>query len=681
MLLVYLLTIVISTTWILKMINQKKIILTLTPLDIPLALFLISQILSTIFSIDRHTSVFGYYSRLNGGLFSTLSYILLFYALVSNFSFDSIQKFLKGAIFGGLVVALYAIPEHFGLSPSCYLLNRTFSADCWVQDVQARVFATLGQPNWLAAYLGMLIFPSLYFFLAAKSSLSRNFYLFSTTAFYLAFTFTYSRGASLGLLAGLFIFSGYCLYTNISSKIKNKLSGLLPLGLVLALFVFINLLYGSALTGDFRLIKKGAPPPRPGISVSQTTGTQLENGGTESGRIRLIVWKGTIDIFKAYPLFGSGVETFAYSYYNFRPISHNYVSEWDFLYNKAHNEYLNYLATTGAFGFISYMSIIFSFIFFCLKKILSKVKSDENYSCKLLIAAIFASYLFYLIQNFFLFSVVIVALFFFLFPVVVFFDTNSLKPLSPKKINPLLLSIVSFIYRKPLTTNLVQILVILSAAFLVFTVGTWWLADFYYRKGSNYNEAGKPGKAYENLVMAAALNRGEPIFKSDLGYAASSIAIALSEEDATRSARYKKIALDQTEQSLDLSPKNVSLYRSAFRTYFQLALIDKDLEQTTLKTLDQAIKLAPTDAKLYYQKGVVLQQFNKLEEAAEPAQKAVELKPNYKEAHFLLAELYTNLQQKENAEQEIKEVLKITPNDPDALKKQEEIATLSANTP
>ena len=56
MLLVYLLTVVIMGTWLLKTINQKHITINRTPLDIPLLLFLTSQILSTIFSEASNNS-------------------------------------------------------------------------------------------------------------------------------------------------------------------------------------------------------------------------------------------------------------------------------------------------------------------------------------------------------------------------------------------------------------------------------------------------------------------------------------------------------------------------------------------------------------------------------------------------------------------------------------------------
>src|SRR3989344_89451 len=169
MILVYGLTVIIVGTWVLKMISEKALILKRTPLDIPLLLFLGANVLSTIFSIDPHTSVWGYYSRSNGGLLSIISYLLLYWAFVSNMSKEKVLTTLKFALASGVVVSVYGILEHFGVSPSCVILRNQFNADCWVQDVQARVFATLGQPNWMAGYLAMLIFPALYFYLTSKT--------------------------------------------------------------------------------------------------------------------------------------------------------------------------------------------------------------------------------------------------------------------------------------------------------------------------------------------------------------------------------------------------------------------------------------------------------------------------------------------------------------------------------
>ena len=63
MMAVYALTILIVGAWIIKMISGKEFRIAKTPLDIPIALFVTSQLVSSLFSMDPHVSWFGYYSR------------------------------------------------------------------------------------------------------------------------------------------------------------------------------------------------------------------------------------------------------------------------------------------------------------------------------------------------------------------------------------------------------------------------------------------------------------------------------------------------------------------------------------------------------------------------------------------------------------------------------------------
>ena len=615
MILVYGLTIVIVGTWILKMINDKRLTINRTPLDIPLLLFLGANILSTIFSIDRHTSIWGYYSRSNGGLLSIISYLLLYWAFVSNFPKDKIKTLLKFAAVSGLIISLWGIFEHFGVSPSCIILRGEFNASCWVQDVQARVFASLGQPNWMASYLSMLIFPAMYFLLTATTRKSLTTYYLLLTTYYLAFTFTYSRGPTLGLIVGIIVFLGLLLKDKKSINLKSLL-------LPLIAFFLINIIFGSALT-NFRLVSKFASPPRPAIGLPTTSVTQLEVGGTESGQIRFIVWQGALDIFKNYPIFGSGVETFAYSYYQYRPASHNLTSEWDFLYNKAHNEYLNYLATTGLVGFGSYCIIIITFIIVILKR--PRVNT-------LLSSAILASYTSYLIYNFFLFSVVAIALFFYLFPAIAFVATESVKVYKFQWTN------LSWIYKRPIYTKAAKGILIFTILYLIFHIFKLWYADTLFAKGQRALESGNPGRAYNLLVSASTINPKEPFYRSELAYSAAQAAAALRDEDASLSASLKDEAEVEMLKVLNQSPNNVSLLRTAIRTYFELSIFDKIYTQKTLEAINRAIELAPTDPKLYYNKALILESMNKKEGAAETLQKALELKPNYLEAKQALEE-------------------------------------------
>ncbi|KKS14343.1 hypothetical protein A2617_01905 [Candidatus Daviesbacteria bacterium RIFOXYD1_FULL_41_10] len=626
MMFVYFLTIIIAGTWFLKIINQKSLIINRTPLDIPILIFLGANILSTIFSIDTHTSLWGYYSRLNGGLLSTISYTLLYFALVSNFDLAQIIKFLKAALWGGLVVSLWAIPEHFGVSPSCILLGGEANASCWVQDVQSRVFATLGQPNWLAAYLTMLIFPTFYFILTAPSKLYAIRYTLYAILLYLAFTFTYSRGGALGFLAGLAVFIPCVLWLHPGGGSLKRMA------LVLTSFLIINILFGSALT-SFKLLSKFAPVARPAINlstaVSRPGGTQLENGGGESGQIRLIVWRGAWEIFKAYPILGSGVETFAYSYYRYRPSEHNLTSEWDFLYNKAHNEFLNYLATTGIVGFGAYMAVICLFIFFCIKYyVLSiKGKSKTRYTLyPILIPSLLAAYIGNLVQSFFGFSTVNTALFFFLFPALAFVSTSSTQP-------------YKLLYFNRFAKFFRMVIIILSV-FLAFTIIKNYQADTLFAEGSK-SEDTSPGRAYNDISSAIALNSGEPFYQSELGYAAAAASASVSSEDASLSGKLKDQAARITEKVLGEHPNNVSYFRTAIRIYYLLATADPAFNRKTLDIFDKALTLAPTDAKLYYNKGVVLDNIGRRNEAILAIQKSLDLKPNYLDAKDALNKLKT----------------------------------------
>src|SRR5205807_3701204 len=77
---------IIGCAWITKMIAYRRILINPTIFAIPLLLFLLSQIISSVFSLDQHVSWWGYYSRFNGGLLSTITYIFLYFAFVSNFT-------------------------------------------------------------------------------------------------------------------------------------------------------------------------------------------------------------------------------------------------------------------------------------------------------------------------------------------------------------------------------------------------------------------------------------------------------------------------------------------------------------------------------------------------------------------------------------------------------------------
>jgi len=311
---VYLLTALITTFHLINVFQRKSPLRVKTFFDIPLFLFFISQVISTYYSIDPHTSFFGYYSRLNGGLLSLICYLLLYFILSVYLDSDFKKNIINFSLFSAFLVSIYAIAEHFGIDKNL-----------WVQDVQSRVFSTLGQPNWLAAYLCILIPFSIFKFFNSQTLLHKSYFLIITSSFYLSILFTKSKSGIIACLVSLTIYFVIYFFQNLKNKSSFKKIFIFALIFILLTFTINNPIK------DYLF-------PQKQISSSTINDQSSKILITSSGNIRKIVWTGAIDLWKKFPIFGTGVETFAYSYYWTRPVEHNLTSEWDFLYNKAHND-------------------------------------------------------------------------------------------------------------------------------------------------------------------------------------------------------------------------------------------------------------------------------------------------------------------------------------------------------
>ena len=223
-----------------------------------------------------------------------------------------------------------------------------------------------------------------------------------------------------------------------------------------------------------------------------------------------------------------------------------------------------------------------------------------------------------------------------------------------------------------------MVFIVLLTIFFSFGVLRLWVADTYYAKGYQYEQNDNVGQAYNNLVTASQLNSGEPLYRSELSYAAASSAVALVSEDATESATLKELADLEISKVLQDDPKNVSFWRTAIRTYFALSTIDPAYNQKTIQALDKSIALAPTDPKLPYNKALVLEELNQNDQALQSFQQALQLKPNYHEALISLSDFYRSEGKNDQAKDILNTTLKYFPQDPEAIQKLDAIASASA---
>ena len=617
--LVYFFTLLIGCLWLLKMVLAKKVIFIKTFLFWPLVVFFISQVLSTIFSIDPHTSFYGYYSRFHGGLLSTTSYLILYFALASNGKRDWVKKIIDVSLASGLLVSLYGIAEHFGIDKNL-----------WVQDVQRRVFSTLGQPNWLAAYLDIFLMIILGRAIFEKGAKQKNISYLLLAVFYLCLLFTKSKSGILGFGIGLIVYGFLVILPEARRSLLKKKKSLLSYKIPFSILLFLSILIGTPFSPSLVSVLANKPIEklREGglgteVVVSEEVGDSALLNITPSGGIRKIVWQGAIDLWRQKPILGTGVETFAYSYYWVRPVAHNLTSEWDFLYNKAHNEYLNFAATSGTVGLVSYLAISLSFFYWVYKKSKKGSKKDNWF---LWISASCLTTI--LVTNFFGFSVVAVGLWFFLIPAVCFLgrEKKDEKELPLGKIG-----------------NKEKMLIV--GVVLVFSIGltkiiNYWRADTFFAKGKSLEAGGNFKASYDFLKRAIDKNSSEPNFYSQFGLTLADLAyLSFQSKLDDQAQQMVNEAVRASDISLSISPYHLNFYKDRARMFYILSKHDPSYLENSLESLLSAIVLAPTDAKLYYNAGLMYQAIGDSDMAVNYLEKAVELKPNFDQAVFWLDEI------------------------------------------
>lgn len=688
------LTLLIFFFWGSKIAITRRLEIRRTPLDIPIILFLISQIISTILSMDPHVSFWGYYSRFNGGLLSTITYIFLYYAFASNLIPDEQDekekpfsyKVLFVSLISGLVVSLWGIPSHYGKDFTCLVFRGTLDTSCWTESFRPtiRAFSTLGQPNWLGTFVAILIPVAIGFgviniksnqelgnikkkgslkkFLYSNSNIIPFIYLGLVLLLYLSLMFSRSQSAFIGSFISLqiyffllFLFTIHIHKFSLRYLWKVKYTKFW-IGLNLIFFVISFIVrppvefldkyttYEGLKTVLF--VSKTIAPPATTTTKSDEKITPApapvgELGGSDSGRIRKIVWTGAINIFKAHPFFGTGVETFAYAYYKVKPIEHNLTSEWDYLYNKAHNEYLNYLATTGIFGLGSYLAIAGMFFFIAIKDLIKRKTRGPYFP---IATALFGSYIAILISNFFGFSVVIVNLFFFLIPLF-FFELE----------HPYLLKKTFSLGKVPefpgkavyeMTTGKVSLIIVLAIATLYFELYllNFWIADQKYALGNNFDKIGEYTQAYKPLSEAVQMLPGEDLYRDELSVNLSTLALAYQQQSQTSQAsEFEKQAKTLSDEVVANHPNNVVFFKSRTRVMYALSQINPAYLDESLKAITTAHELAPTDAKIVYNMALFYNQKKDNKKALELLDEAIRLKPNYIDARYAIALFYSQI--------------------------------------
>jgi hypothetical protein len=564
-------------------------------------------------SLSWQASLLGDYENF-AGIATWLTYLACFLSFQSAFGSHPSDKPFFFLSLSAFLSSFYAIGQHFGFD---FIQWNPLTVN------STREFASLGNPNFLSAYLAMtlplwcawvrpqgnknpsvpsvvtfisLLLGLLFLFLAttkghswaglylpepivylfkftglALFSISLTRVIFAAGSWFeipaiailaLGLVSTGSRGGFFAALAGWIVYQSLILKKNAPAlqSTPKKFSSLSKGLLFFALLLSILWLGGPFLSRFY---------------------LSLTHLGDSLATSRLQIWRPALKMVEAHPVWGVGLDTFKAAFPFYSGIEFNHIDGMFVSSRTAHNEFLQLASTTGLVGFSAYLLVWGLFFLMAFK-----ARKNGTPAQRVSIAGIMGCASAYHLQNFFSFDVSVLAL-------TGFWLLAWVEGFSPK---PLLLDHSAIRY---IRAGLFGFLIVLGLAFWM----TRFIADLCFAQAqtiSNYLKNPEANAQTPDLIA------------------------------------YSNVGIRLNQRSVDLCPLEVKYLLYLGLTFEQRAQLERDQLrpwlETALNLYRQAIRMSSANAYYYNDEGRVSSTLGDIDASYRPLavvayQKAVHFAP------------------------------------------------------
>ncbi len=336
--------------WLIKMIAAKEVKFARTPLDIPIALFVVYTFLW--FAFSRAKCLTG------GELANILAYVALYYVVVNNVKTKTQMKVIAAAmIFSGFMIAAIGLIQCSGyILPSSemkldYAINLLRPSQYW-----GRIGGTFVCPNHFAGYMEMTIpFALAYVLFSRMPGGTKMFLAFVGLVMIVGLLLSISRGG----WAAFAVSAAFLFATAAREKKVPAAARIVPL---LVVVLGVAVVYARSAHVQKRFTQ----------SFSREDASYLK---------RAHVWIDTMSLVRDHLLVGTGPGTFEMSYREYRRPSLLLAIRY------THNDYLHTLSDYGLVG----LAIVVSGIVAFAKKMWSATKKLKRSMDKTLSYGIMAA--------------------------------------------------------------------------------------------------------------------------------------------------------------------------------------------------------------------------------------------------------------------------------------------------
>jgi len=618
--LLWLIVPLIIILWLIKMTFDKKIEFKRTPLDMPILIFLAITSFSSILSLDKFSSFFGFYGRFSDAWLGAMS-LALFYFVLTNFSAAknklNVFVLVKLILFSYSVVVVVAFLAIFG-----WLGKFVKSINVFFSPTFNPAGGSLESLSIFSVAMSLLLISLLVF--NNKRSYNKlnkfQFWYFSailvlSILFLAIINFSIAWWCLLiGAVLHLVITFSLGAKQDISTAMKinkgEKLRSLIwPVILIMLALIF--LIFPSI---DF---------------IRVTTGQELPSEVRLDYINALSITKQSIE---SRALLGSGPGTFSYDFSLYRSPEFNQSRFWQFRFDKSPSHILEMAATLGILGMLAYFlifSLFFYLVFIFIKRSLL-LKSRDNV---LLISLLIVFIILFLAQFIYLTNTSLLFLFWTILALVMVL-LRELDDLVFKKIKLRLNK-----SEKSLRLIYMLLLVVVACWLALTTLEIkYWIADIVYAK--NFSKEA-------DLIKAIQLNPNRYNYQISLAKLYLNKAQAeFAKPSGKRNNQLIHINIDNSikwaRTATQTAVNSVVSWETLAMIYRDVRLFTRGSETWAERSFKQASELEPTNPVLLTELGKAYMNKNMFKEAVQSFEQALELKDDYYEAKFNLAKVYVN---------------------------------------
>lgn len=295
-------------------------------------------LISWFFSLNRASS--------KDYVIDLFCFIALFIITASVFNREDVKHIIPFLLITGTAVSVYSLIQHVGLDPVGWVQQRL---------VRSRSISTIGNPDFLSAFLIMLIPVALMNGFRKNSPFGGIASLFVCTLMIISNVLTYSRTGLIAMILGIIItivLSGSWFFTSD----KKKTAGIIILLIIAFSLVVAFEHYGNK---PLRLARRL---------------TSIISPGEINIATRMYLWKTAASLIKEHPVLGIGPDNFDVYYLKYRYLEPPLIRGRIASAESSHNYYLDIAVYSGIPALVAFLL----FSGFLLREVFKLLKTCRN---------------------------------------------------------------------------------------------------------------------------------------------------------------------------------------------------------------------------------------------------------------------------------------------------------------